>query len=99
MQLLAFDDGPDLVGVEAPLGVQGRRRPPAKSMLHMPHWAAPCMSGATIRQGRAKSSGRDLLLDLLGLAESAPQAAERAAKKMSSWRHITPFGMPVVPPV
>ena len=22
-----------------------------------------------------------------------------AAKKMSSWRHITPFGVPVVPPV
>ena len=22
-----------------------------------------------------------------------------SAKKMSSWRHITPFGMPVVPPV
>ena len=64
----------------------------------MPHWAAPCMSGATIMLGRAKSSGR--LFSLISSGEvRGPQADERAAEKMSSWRHITPLGMPVVPPV
>ena len=66
------------------------------------HWAAPCMRGAAVAMVKvptvsstrsARSSG-----DAGG---SASPMADRsmAAKKMSSWRHITPLGMPVVPPV
>ncbi len=68
----------------------------------MAHWALPCMSGPTTSIGTrpassmfsrpASSSG-----SAIGAAPQPPPPI--AAKKMSSWRQITPFGMPVVPPV
>ena len=70
--------------------------------FHMAHWAFPCMSGATTSIGTrpassvftrpASSSG-----EVIGGAPQPPPPM--AAKKMSSWRHMTPLGMPVVPPV
>ncbi len=41
----------------------------------------------------ARSSGE------VGRSASPIAEPSMAAKKMSSWRHITPLGMPVVPPV
>ena len=48
----------------------------------MPHWAAPCMRGATIRAGRAKSSGRERSLICSGSSRAAPMAPDSAAKKI-----------------
>jgi len=66
-----------------------------------PHWVAPCINGAmgSIVPGwrswaRATSaSGRSTRVLVVG---SIPPPR---AKKTSSWRHTTPFGIPVVPPV
>ncbi len=65
-------------------------------------WPAPCISGAAGRltpgvvlsTARSDSTSGRSIFSLLW-ASMPPHSA----KKMSSCRHITPFGMPVVPPV
>ena len=65
-------------------------------------WPAPCISGAAgsitpgpaLSAARSRSASGRSTFSLL-YASMPPHSA----KKMSSWRHITPFGMPVVPPV
>ncbi len=66
------------------------------------HWAAPCISGAAVAMVRVPAVSLTRSARASGDAGgSARPMAERsmAAKKMSSWRHMTPLGMPVVPPV
>ena len=66
------------------------------------HWAAPCMRGAAVAMVRVPADSSTRAARSSGAAGgSARPMAERsmAAKKMSSCRHITPLGMPVVPPV
>ena len=71
-----------------------------RNPIQVPSCAAPCISGATgnitidprVTARSATSSG-----ELTGVPTGS--APPMPAKKMSSWRHITPFGMPVVPPV
>ena len=52
-----------------------------------------------MRLGSANSAGSDRSAISSGVLMAPPSALLNAAKKMSSWRHMTPFGMPVVPPV
>ena len=60
----------------------------------------PCMSG---QAGTAAGPGLVTCVAQrveVGLARAAAGAtARRGCTKRSSWRHITPLGMPVVPPV
>ena len=73
--------------------------PPVKALKAI-QWAAPCMNGA---------AGISLAPPLRGVSTISSRSAHsspvpswrppRAAGKMSPWRHSTPLGMPVVPPV
>ncbi len=74
--------------------------PPPYSPMNAAHWAAPCINGAagsivTIPEASA------FFPTCSGVSGGGPYGLPPiiAAKKRSSWRHITPFGMPVVPPV
>ena len=73
--------------------------PPLNSALNAIQCAVPCMNGHAgthlvrgTRQRSAISSG-------VVIGAPPPLAPPIAPKNTSSWRHITPFGMPVVPPV
>ena len=96
---LALDDVPDLVGVEAALGVEDHAGAGEEHVAHAP------LGGAVHerRHDHARAGevlGRAPLLPISsGAVEGAAGPTTRAAEKMSSWRHITPLGMPVVPPV
>ena len=75
--------------------------PPPNSMVNASQWALECMNGghgSAVMPGRitrgASSSG-----DAMKLPSAIGSPPPIPAKKMSSWRHSTPFGMPVVPPV
>ena len=63
-------------------------------MLNATQWAAPCMKGGA---GSARMSPRTARATTSGEL-AAGSAWYSAARKMSSWRHSTPLGMPVVPP-
>ena len=70
--------------------------------FHMTHWALPCISGAITSMITRLSSARSSRPASSSAASigAAPQPPPpMAAKKMSSWRQITPLGIPVVPPV
>ena len=73
------------------------------TMLKAAHCAAPCMNGGIIRIDIAPADRAGLLGELVvgrGEACSLPQGRPPIDdRKMSCWRHSTPFGMPVVPPV
>ena len=75
---------------------------PWNSWPSVPHWAAPCISGGITSRTSGAGGGRALLGqlvvggDLLAGDASMPWPS---AMNTSSWRHITPLGMPVVPPV
>src|SRR5262245_63796074 len=58
------------------------------------HCAAACMSGGAANH--VPPPAADLAARLSLDAPSAPPIAET---KRSAWRHSTPFGVPVVPPV
>ncbi len=76
--------------------------PAIMNAFHMAHWALPCMSGATTSMGmRAASSVpmRPASSTAVAIGAAPQPPPPMAAKKMSSWRHMTPLGMPVVPPV
>ena len=75
--------------------------PPPKRVEKASQCPAACMKGgmaSAVTPGRstrsASSSGREMWLP-----EANGSPPPMAAKKMSSWRHRTPLGMPVVPPV
>src|SRR5665213_1662751 len=87
-------------GSKAPPGVV-TTVPPPKSVEKANQCPAACMNGGTasaVIPGRstrsANSSGR-----VMWLPDANGSPPPMAAKKMSSWRHSTPLGMPVVPPV
>ena len=73
--------------------------PPVKA-LKAAHWAAPCISGATDIMATASlrdaSTMSSIEANALGWPKGRPPMAPM---KMSCWRHSTPLGMPVVPPV
>ncbi len=65
------------------------------------HWPPPCIIGAfTMGMARASSAGiRSASSSGFVIGGCPKPPPPRAAKKMSSARHMTPFGTPVVPPV
>ena len=69
------------------------------SVLNAIQCAVPCMNGQIGTQ-RVRGSQAPFG-DLLGRGDRRAAAARAAIapKNRSTWRHITPFGMPVVPPV
>ena len=73
---------------------------PMNIEIQAAHWAEPCMRGAA---GIMPMEGRSVALPAIssgaeiGSCPTLPPPS--AAKKRSSWRHITPLGIPVVPPV
>ena len=76
--------------------------PPITRPFHMAHWAFPCMRGARARMliRAASSVGMRSVISSAVSTGCRPQPPPpMAAKKMSSCRHITPLGIPVVPPV
>ena len=75
--------------------------PPPKSAMNAAQCALTCMRGG-VTSCTAPNSG--MRLTIWSGAEIGPSKVVGSpppidAKKMSSWRHITPLGMPVVPPV
>jgi hypothetical protein len=73
--------------------------PPLQNVMKLLSSAAPCMSGAAgklvMPPARAFSPASS------GVLTAPPQGTPppMPAKNRSSWRHMTPLGMPVVPPV
>ena len=75
--------------------------PPLKKLMKLTHWPPPCIIGAFTMPtscdpsaGTRRPSSSGVVIG--GWPKPPPPSA---AKKMSSARHITPLGMPVVPPV
>ncbi len=74
--------------------------PPAMQSMSVTHDPAACMNGAssmalkasTMRSGSWASS-------VIGPVMRVGSPPPRQAKNASSWRHTTPLGRPVVPPV
>ena len=74
---------------------------PALSIMKPAHCAAPCMSGGRVIRRkpallRAFSAISSVEVTSIQVPTSLPPMA---FMKMSCWRHSTPLGMPVVPPV
>src|SRR5438105_5023780 len=71
--------------------------PPQWKQMNDASWAAPCMSGAI---GKVALGSRAFACSATcsGLVAGWPAGSPppMPEKKMSSWRHITPLGMPVV---
>ena len=77
-------------------------RLPVKLCPMTPHWVAPCIRGATGRKVSGPPAARPFSTICSGRSIRVPVMASippPRAKKTSSWRHTTPLGMPVVPPV
>ena len=74
---------------------------PALSIMKLAHWAAPCMSGgSTISRNPALSRAFCWISSPECTSIQVPiSLPPMAFMKMSCWRHSTPLGMPVVPPV
>ena len=76
-------------------------RPPLTMLPIAVNSPVPCMSG---QAGRKTGPGPPSLMDrtrsgrVSGVGPST-RSAESCASRRSSWRHITPLGIPVVPPV
>jgi hypothetical protein len=74
-------------------------------LMNDENWPVPCISGQATRVIGLMWSGRGVAVDQFldrGRRASRPSATLPPAPSTwnrSSWRHITPFGMPVVPPV
>ena len=83
----------------------GRRTtfPPANSHDRLVHCPAACISGATGRKMAIDASGvmRSTISSGVVMAPCMRDGSPPPMQewKASSWRHTTPFGMPVVPPV
>jgi hypothetical protein len=68
----------------------------------VPHWAAPCIMGGITMKTRPPPDAAARSAIVNSLVTRSPVTASMpcpSAKYTSSWRHITPLGMPVVPPV
>ena len=72
--------------------------PPEYSVPNAIQWAVPCMNGHAGRPRRWRSRESTISSGLV-IGASPRFPPPNTPKKMSSARHITPFGMPVVPPV
>ena len=66
-----------------------------------PHCVAPCMSGAigSIVVGPPASACSTSAPGMIDPVLDTGSMPPPSAKNTSSWRHTTPLGMPVVPPV
>ena len=75
--------------------------PPPKKVEKASQWALACMNGGTGRATMPKSRRREGSSpgSVMALPIWSGSPPPMAAKKMSSWRHSTPLGAPVVPPV
>ena len=73
--------------------------PPLYSVVNAIQCAVPCMNGQAGRQRVRPASAFSAICSGLAIALPAKSPPPNAPKKMSSWRHMTPFGIPVVPPV
>ncbi len=73
--------------------------PPLKSVVNAIQCAVPCMKGHAGRQRVRPAAALSAISSGAAMARPAKSPPPKAPKKMSSWRHMTPFGMPVVPPV
>ena len=92
----ALHQAPDPVGLEPVVGAR-TVVPPTVIEFHMAHWALPCMSGpiTSITTRPVSSVGtRSTIPSGLSTGPVPHPEPPMAAKKMSSWRHITPFGIP-----
>ena len=70
-----------------------------KSVLNAIQCAVPCMNGQAGTQRVRDSRQRSAISSGAVIGAPPPPAPPIAPKNRSTWRHITPFGMPVVPPV
>jgi hypothetical protein len=68
--------------------------PPETNAERAFQWAAPCMKGAA-GNVRSDPPRRAAVATMSALVPVTP----RQVARKSPWRHSTPFGMPVVPPV
>ena len=72
---------------------------PAKRCMSSDAWAPPCISGLS---GRVMSPSPAACLDWSYSSSGTPVMKSMpppSTRQKSSWRHITPLGKPVVPPV
>ena len=67
----------------------------------VPHWAAPCISGASTKptDGSPSLASRDIWCSSSIRTPVWKSMPPPSTRHTSSWRHMTPFGYPVVPPV
>ena len=75
--------------------------PPLNRLANVPHWAAPCMRGAStsaVDGAAAAPSRASSCSSVIGVPVRKSIPPPRA-RKTSSWRQTTPFGSPGVPPV
>ena len=75
---------------------------PMNHWLSVAIWAAPCISGGITQKTSPVSLAAACSARVCSLATRSLVRASMpcpSAKKMSSLRHTTPLGMPVVPPV
>ena len=73
--------------------------PPLYSVMNAIQWAVPCMNGHAGRHRVRPACALSAICSGDSMAWPAKSPPPNAPKKMSSWRHMTPFGIPVVPPV
>ena len=75
---------------------------PVVSAVMTPHCAAPWISGGSIMILMPGLAAARSAIVVVGLDDARRCTRFRPPKdvtKMSCWRHSTPLGMPVVPPV
>ena len=73
---------------------------PLVKAVKVAHWAAPCMSGAADIIAAPPLRDTSTTVSRSGMGSGWPNGRPpMALMKMSCWRHKTPLGMPVVPPV
>ena len=74
---------------------------PTKLPAMTPHWVAPCISGAIGNEvvGPCPSPFSTIASGRSTFVPATMSMPPPSAKNTSSWRHTTPLGMPVVPPV
>ena len=77
--------------------------PPIPMVMNDENWPVPCISGhaGSMTSGGRSGSIRDASssTDVAGSMPTRALPPAPSTLKRSSWRHITPLGMPVVPPV